>query len=122
MPKKDWNTFVSSNPNAPGFAAQVSKVLPKQVPKFDRNSKRLPTPYGLFQEWLTTALQGDWAATSVSGGFIVCVSSPQDEQLIRRTFGPVSPPQTTPACKQTSVMSFHDANYGDLARKLGYAV
>lgn len=50
MAKKQWSGFFSNRPNAVTYTSAVSASLPKTM-QFDKNKKKLPTPYGLFCEW-----------------------------------------------------------------------
>ncbi len=121
MARKDWNTFVKQYPNSAGFVAAVSRSLPNG-PHFDKKNRKLPTPYGLFQEWLQSALMGDWSATRVPGGFMVRVATKQDAERILRAFPATGRARTTPACRRTIPFSYRDASYGALAKQLGYVL
>jgi len=70
MAYMSWNSFVEKHKKRVGFLAAVSAALPKG-PHFDKNNKKLPTPYGLFKEWASKSLNGDWASTKIKGGFII---------------------------------------------------
>ena len=117
-----WNTFVSKHKSPIGFAAAVSATLPKG-PHFDKNKKKLPTPYALFKEWCDQSLTNEWSSQKFKGGFIVCVSSQNDAQLIQLAFTILNnQPKNTPACAKTYQIGYTDAGYGALAKTLGYAV
>lgn len=68
------------------YASSVSAELPKKM-QFDKNKKKLPTPYWLFCEWAKNNLRGDWASTTIAGGGAVAVESQSDIALIQSTFG-----------------------------------
>lgn len=117
-----WNQFVSKYKNPIGFASAVSASLPNG-PHFDKNNKKLPTPYSLFKEWAVKNLSGDWSSQKFKGGFIICVSSKPDAQLIQKTFKVLSnQPKRTPACSKTYQIGYTDSSYGLLAKNLGYAI
>lgn len=120
MPKKSWNTFAGTYPSAIVFAAKVSAALPKQL-QFDKNGKKLPTPYGLFVEWAGVHLTGDWSSTSINGvGFAVSVESQTDAQLIETTFGTIGVSKKTIVSNKTIQVNYKDSDYAGLAKKLGY--
>lgn len=119
MAKKTWNKFTSKNENPIGYIAGVAAKLPGKN-YFDLNKKKLPTPYGLFQEWASITLTGDWATTKVPSGFIICVISASDSSLIVNKFGKVGSSKETPACSNTTQISYQDSSYGLLAKSLGY--
>ena len=119
MAKLTWNAFRDKHKNPAGYTAAVSASLPNG-PNFDKNKKKLPTPYGLFKEWASASLSGDWASTNFKGGFIVCVESQADSQLISKQFGIIGEAKNTPACENTNQLGYRDSSYGDLAKLLGY--
>jgi hypothetical protein len=121
MPKVSWNDFVAQYPNSPGFVAAVSRSLPKKA-QFDKKGLKLPTPYALFQDWLQQNLTGDWATTSVPGGFVVRVATQGDAQLIQKKYPLTGAAIKTPAAQKTYPFSYRDASYGALAKALGYSV
>lgn len=101
MAKKSWNTFAGTYPSATTFTTAVSATLPKQM-QFDKNNKKLPTPYGLFIEWSKAYLTGDWASTRIKGlGFAISVDSQIDIQLISKTFGTIGSIKKTPVANKT---------------------
>ncbi len=117
-----WNSFVTKHKSPIGFAAVVSATLPKG-PHFDKNKKKLPTPYALFKEWCEQSLSNEWSSQKFKGGFIVCVSSQSDAQLIQSAFKILNnQPKNTPACAKTYQIGYTDAGYGALAKTLGYAI
>lgn len=119
MAKLTWNSFVSKHQNPYGFASAVSPTLPNGL-HFDKAGKKLPTPYSLFLEWASLSLSGDWSSTKVKGGFVICVESKADVNLIAQTFGATGPSRKTPACARTVSLGYRDTNYKGLATKLGY--
>lgn len=121
MAHMTWNSFVGKHKSSTCFGAGVSAKLPKG-PHFDRNKKKLPTPYGLFQEWLSVSLTGDWTTTKVHGGFAVCVANPTDAALISKTFGTTGSTVRTPISSQTHQLLYRDSSYADLAKTMGYAI
>ena len=122
MAKKQWNGFFSSKPNAVTYTSAVSGRLPKKM-QFDKNKKKLPTPYGLFCEWAKNNLTGDWASTTITGvGFAVSVESQADSALILNTFGASSQPQNTAVGNTTFQCAYVDSTYASLATSLGYVL
>lgn len=116
-----WNSFVINHKKTVGFVAFVSATLP-QGASFDKNKKKLPTPYKLFKEWCNKTLKDDWSSQRLKGGFIVCVSSQNDAELICSAFKVLTPPQSTPACATTYRIGYSDSGYGALAKILGYVL
>lgn len=121
MAKLPWNVFSSKYKAPIGYIAAVSANLPKGV-CFDKSKKKLPTPYGLFQEWAAKVLTGDWATTKVPGGFIICVAAQADASLIDKQIGTVGVAKNTPACINTTQMCYQDSYYAALAKALGYSL
>ncbi|MEL7965813.1 hypothetical protein AAG587_05535 [Vreelandella neptunia] len=122
MAKKQWNGFFSSRPNAVTYTSAVSATLPKKM-QFDKNKKKLPTPYGLFCEWAKNNLTGDWASTTISGvGFAISVESQDDSALITSTFGASAQPQSTEVGNTTFQCGYSDSRYASLAKSLGYVL
>lgn len=121
MAHMSWNSFIAKYKSSICLGAAVSAKLPKG-PLFDKNKKKLPTPYGLFQEWLAVSLTGDWTTTKVPGGFAVCVANSADAAIISKTFGTTGVTVRTPVSEQTHQLLYRDANYGELAKKIGYAL
>ena len=121
MPKRAWENFIADHKAPIGFAAAISAQLPKGS-VFDKNKRRLPTPYGLFIEWCNAYLAGEWAITKVPGGFIVCVQSPADAQMIISEFKAIGAPKKTPACVNTTPIGYKNSQYVALAGDLGYVV
>lgn len=120
MPKKSWNIFASTYPSATTFTSAVSAALPKHL-QFDKNRKKLPTPYGLFIEWARGNLTGDWASTSIKGvGFAVSVETQTDIQLITITFGTIGSVKKTPVANKTIQVNYKNSDYANWAKKLGY--
>ena len=121
MAKQSWNDFVKAHTSHLVFCAAVSASLPPAA-QFDRNKKKLPSPYGLFNEWAKNSLKGDWSSTKVAGGFCVAVSAKQDAILIQETFGLLAEPIVTPLSRETLRIGYSNSSYPKLARSLGYAV
>jgi len=121
MAKRNWNEFIDTYTNRAAFAAAVSGSLPKEL-ELDKNGKKLPTPYGLFCGWCKAYLSGDWAATKVKGGFLVCVVTKEDADSIQEEFKVVGPAQRTPAGKETYPIDYKDSQYAVLAGDLGYVL
>ena len=120
MSSMTWNAFMTKHKNYFCFSAVVSKNLPKP-PHFDRNKKKLPTQYGLFQEWLAANLAGDWASMKVTGGFIVCVATDSDNACITKKFS-VTGVVKSKLSNNTQQLHYRDSNYPSLAKELGYAL
>lgn len=122
MAKKQWNGFFSNRPNAAVYTSAVSASLPKKM-QFDKNKKKLPTPYGLFCEWAKDNLSGEWASTTIAGvGFAVAVESQSDSALIRSTFGASAQPKRTSVGNTTFQCGYSDSKYRSLAKSLGYVL
>lgn len=121
MAKQSWNDFIKNHPSRIIFGAAVSASLPPAV-QFDRKGKKLPSPYGLFNEWAKSNLTGDWSASKVSGGFYLSVSEQGDANLIRSTFGFSSTPIQTPISCKTQGIGYSDSGYAKLAKMLGYEI
>jgi hypothetical protein len=119
MPRKPWNDFVAAHPQSPAFAAAVSSSLPKG-PHFDKKNKKLPTPYGLFQEWLGQTLAGDWSSQTMKGAFFVRVATKEDAELLLQKFPATGPAKKTAVAPKTFPISYSDSGYGPLAKELGY--
>jgi hypothetical protein len=120
MAKKSWNTFSGTYPSATTFTASVSATLPIQM-QFDKNKKKIPTPYGLFVMWANANLTGDWASTIIKGvGFAISVESENDIQLISNTFGTIGGVKSTAVANKTIQMNYKNPDYLNWAKKLGY--
>lgn len=120
MSSMTWNAFMTKHKNYFCFSAPVSPKLPKG-PHFDKNKKKLPTPYGLFQEWLSGSLAGDWTSMKVTGGFIVCVATDSDNAFITKKFS-VTGVVKSAVSDKTQQLHYRDSNYSSLAKELGYAL
>lgn len=91
--------------------------------QFDKNNKKLPTPYGLFCEWAKNNLSGEWASTTIAGvGFAVAVERQSDSALIASTFGAQAQPKKTSVGNTTFQCRYSDSEYGSLAKSLGYVL
>lgn len=99
--------------------APISASLPKGV-ELDKNGRKLPTPYGLFCEWCSAYLAGEWSATKVKGGFLICVSTEADAKAIQEEFKIIGQAKATPAGKETHPLGYRDSQYAALAGDLGY--
>lgn len=122
MAKNKWNGFFSNRPNAVVYTSAVSASLPKSM-QFDKNNKKLPTPYGLFCEWAKSNLSGEWASTTIAGvGFAVAVERQSDSALIASTFGAQAQPKKTSVGYTTFQCRYSDSEYGSLAKSLGYVL
>lgn len=116
----EW--LFSNRLNAETCTSVVSASLPKKI-QFDKNKKKLPTPYGLFFEWAKNNLAGNWASTTISGGgFAMAVESQSDSALIRSTFGASAQPKKTPVGNKTFECGYSDSMYASLAKSLGYVL
>lgn len=120
MPNMSWNAFVTKYKKPFCFSALVSASLPKGL-VFDRNKKKLPTPYGLFQEWLSANLTGDWTSMKVTGGFVVYVATTNDNDLITRKFA-ISGVVKSKVSDKTQQLLYRDSSYANLAKELGYVL
>lgn len=120
MAKKSWNDFIKNHPSRTIFGASVSANLPSAA-QFDKKNRKLPSPYGLFNEWAKNNLKGEWSATKVPGGFYIAVSQQQDVDLIKSTFGFLGEPISTPVSRKTQKIGYSDSRYASIARALGYS-
>jgi len=121
MTKKNWNEFTEANPKAVSFGAAVSSRLPKGL-LFDKNGKKLPTPYGLFCEWAVANLTGDWTGMTAKGGFVIKVATQADAQTVTKAFGARKLDRAAQGCAASYQVRYQDADYGKLAASLGYVV
>lgn len=119
MAKMSWNDFVTAYPASEAFTAIVSASLPNG-PHFDKNSKKLPTPYGLLQEWLKAKLAGDWTSQTAKGVVMVRIATSQDVATLKARFPAVGAAKKTPIAASTTQISYADADYTKLAIELGY--
>ncbi|WP_153066247.1 MULTISPECIES: hypothetical protein [Xanthomonas] len=121
MAQQSWNDFIKNYPSRATFCAAVSASLPPAA-QFDKNGKKLPSPYGLFNEWAKSNLTGDWSSSKVSGGFYLAVSERKDATLIQSKFGFNGTPIQTPASRKTQRIGYSDPEYAKWAKMLGYAI
>jgi hypothetical protein len=121
MAKLTWNNFKKTHGNHLCFVASVSSDLPKGL-KFDKKGLKLPTPYGLFCEWLAKSLSGDWSSMKVPGGFVVSVSSQSDASIITKYFPAIGKARKTPACPKTEQINYRNEDYKKLSESLGYVL
>jgi len=119
MAKLSWKDFNAKHRDPFGLGAAVSSGLPGAT-HFDKNKRKLPTPYGLFLEWSTASITGDWASCKLTGGFIVCVETQADAEIVMRKFGTLGGWKETPACAKTIQIGYRDSGYASLAKSLGY--
>ncbi|BET26696.1 hypothetical protein EV673_0185 [Limnobacter thiooxidans] len=121
MPQIKWNSFIPANAAATFFTAAVSATLPGG-PHFDKMKKKLPTPYGLFQEWANNNLQGDWASTKMKGYFAIGVADATDVALLVNQFGVVGTTKLNFGNSMARQLNYTDSGFGNLASQLGYTV
>ena len=121
MAKIRWSNFVGKHTKRIAFIAGVSASLPNGV-ELDKNDRKLPTPYSLFTEWCKAYLNGEWATTKVSGGFLLCVSANEDAKAIENEFKIIGQAKRTPAGKDTYPIGYKDSQYAVLAGDLGYVL
>lgn len=119
MPKSNWNNFTAKHPQAICFAGAVSSSLPKGL-HFDRKGKKLPTPYGLFCEWASSNLKGDWTSMIAKGRFIIKVADQTDAVAIDMKFGASQLRKNGPGCAVSHNVHYRDMDYVNLAKSLGY--
>lgn len=118
MSKQTWNIFIRKHPIPQYFCAGVNS----QGPPFDKNHKKLPSPYGLFQEWASSNLKGDWASVKIPPGFIISVVEASDVERIKRKFGYFGVPKWVGNFPNTQQIGYSNSDYANLARSLGYNV
>lgn len=121
MAKLPWSNFKKTHGNHSCFVANASSALPKGL-QFDKNGLKLPTPHGLFSEWLAKALSDDWSCIKVAGGFVVGVSSQSDLNVIVNSFPAIGSVRETVACPKTVPINYTDNDYTRLSKHIGYAV
>lgn len=121
MAKLSWNSFIEKHKDPIGYVASVSGRLRKGQ-TFDKNNKKLPTPYGLFCEWASKNVTGSWTSTKNGGDFIICVASKDDAVRIADKFGTVGKAKKSKLCANTTQIGFQDSSYGPLAKELGYSI
>ncbi|MDX4955303.1 hypothetical protein SGN30_17945 [Delftia acidovorans] len=121
MAKMSWNDFITTHPKHATFGAIVSASLPNGL-IFDKRKKKLPTPYGLFVEWASANLTGDWAAMKVRGSFCISVSQQSDAKIISNKFGVTSQAKKTTTGGMNFGINYRDSDYAVLARSLGYEI
>jgi len=117
--KLGWNKFIDTYNKRIAFTAVVSTRLPKGL-SFDKNGRKLPTPYGLFCEWCAAYLTGDWTTTKVKSGIVVCVATNKDEEIIKEEFSIIGTAKVTIASKNTFPIGYRNSQYAALAGDLGY--
>ena len=126
MTKNSWNKFTEEYPNTDCLVCYVSTAVPK-MRIFDKQNKKLPTPYKLFLEWLKTNLNGDWTATILGKEkgntvFYIKVVLDQDIEKINKKWGLSS--KTTEknkfGCPRIFQIGYRDEDYDKLANELGY--
>lgn len=121
MPKKVWNKFVTDHPDCPCFVAGCSSKLPQTI--FDKDKKKLPGPYALFQEWLVKNIKGDYALSKINGGFALCAALKEDRDAIEKRFPKkYKEPQKADFSNEIYPIKYSDADYGILAKELGYKI
>lgn len=116
MPKQVWNAFINNHPTSYYFCAGVLS----QGPPFDKNHKKLPSPYGLFQEWASSNLISDWASVKISRGFIISVVEASDVERIKKKFGYIGLPKWVSEFPNTQQIGYSNSDYGNLAKSMGY--
>jgi hypothetical protein len=117
--KLSWNKFIETYNKRYCFASSVSSRLP-HGPHFDKNGKKLPTPYALFQEWLSINITGDYSTTQIKRGFLVSVINLKDAELLKNTFQLMGGPIEYEGNKNTFLLDYRDATYSSVAKALGY--
>lgn len=119
MARKTWNKFVEEHSTAWTFGAALSK-WPKGV-YLDTNEKKLPNPYGLFLEWLSGVMTGDWSAMKMRGAFEVKIATDDDARRLTKRFPALKPQAGRRAPPpRTFAIRYTDSDYRPLAEELGY--
>ena len=121
MTRLSWDDFNAKHSNPFGLLAGVTGSLPRGI-QFDKNKRKLPTPYALFLEWSRASLKDEWTASKIRGGFIVCVATQSDARLIVDKFRAVGDWKKTPACANAIQIGYSDSGYKSLAISLGYSL
>jgi len=119
MRVRDWNKFITENPSLTILGAVVSSRLPAAL-TFDKDGKKLPTPYKLFCEWLDSSLVGVWSTVAVPQGFIVGVTDNADKATIVAGYGPARHRGFKVAEKSVGVLNYSDGSFAKLAAERGY--
>jgi hypothetical protein len=122
MPKmrvQDWNSFITTHPTAVIFGAVVSSRLPPAL-AFDKNARKLPTPYKLFCEWLEASLTGQWSSLAVPNGFVIGIVDETDKRVVLGAYGPARFKGFKIGDKSVAVLTYMDGKYAKLAEERGY--
>ena len=114
-----WNTFVKKYPDAVALTAAVSSSFPLD---FDEKKQKLPSPYGLFLEWVEKRVTGDWTSAKVRGGFAVRLASIDDAKAIVAKYPALTRLKSTGVANKTAQISYRDTSYVHLAKELGYVL
>lgn len=116
---RDWNTFITEHPSPTLLGAVVSTRLPPDL-LFDKDGKKLPTPYKLFCEWLEATLVGTWSTVAVPQGFVVGIADEGDKTKLLSAYGPARHRGFKVAEKSVGVLTYSDGSYAKLATERGY--
>lgn len=122
MPKLTWNVFSTKYQTPFCFSGSLPKAIPNGQ-HFDKNRKKLPTAYGLFLEWASITLKGDWSSIKDGRAFMLRVKDVSDASIIKATFKLIGLPKKTNLCANTQVIDFCDSTYSgyiSLAKSIGY--
>lgn len=122
MPQRTWNSFVTDHPKTTTMAFGVSLAGFPKGPIFDKDRKRLPTPYALVRTWIAKTLTGDWTSMKEGNAFVILVADPGDAALVLRKFPALGPATKSMPADKSYPVSFRADTFAELAKDAGYAV
>jgi hypothetical protein len=67
-------------------------------------------------------MTADWTSKTLSGGFVVLLSSKEDAQRITKKFKVDPTPKRTLVSDETFLMGYRDSGYAALAAEMGYSL
>ena len=122
MPKRTWNSFVSDHPKATTTAFGVAVTGFPKGAIFDKDRKKLPTPYALAQNWLGRTLAGDWTTMKDGDAFVILVSDPGDAALVLKKFPAVGAPAKSKIADKSYPVGYRAATFATLVKEAGFVV
>lgn len=121
MARKSWNSFTASHPHAHCLVTFLAERLgPKRV--FDKKGKLLPTPYSLVVAAISTKVQGEWTSMKIGRECVFKFADIGDVQILHAHFGTSSTQTGKNGCATVAKLSVSDADYGQLAKTIGYSL
>ena|SRR5579871_3629228 len=119
MPRIGWGRFAEKYPRSVAFEAITGGETPRI---YDRSGRQLPSPYGLFREWLERSIDGDWASLKLNGSFAVRFASEDDVRRVLGRFAQLGPVRKTRIAPRTCPIGYFKRSFWPLAKELGYEV